>query len=550
MVPISNVSRAAALIPALVAATLALDARPAAAQAAAGSASGSAASPDASALAPSGVAAQPNVPASSLLRGTEPDASPLGLSDEDALPLPSRGADTTSAINYGKPRPKKSVLYKSNAKVPLPPLVPYRTAPGVRQRKGVGPDEQTFVLPPSPTVAVVPTLPVPRRLPSEDTPFAPVGVDVGTLRLKPFVETGLGFDSNPNRQSVGVTASPFVQTEGGVGITSLWSQHSLTADLRGGYTDYFRLPIANHPDASAVVDGRIDVTRDTKIDLEGRFALSTQTPGSPQLAVPGATFIVNRPSIVSYGTTAGVSQTFNRLTLGLKGTFDRFSYEDATLSDGSTLALSTENYNAYGLTARAAYELTPGLIPFVEATGDMRHHDSLLDVYGYERNSTGISGRAGSTFEISRMLTGDLSAGYANRHYVDQRLPDLNGPTVDGTLTWTATPLTTLTAKANTYLSETTQAGTSGAISRTVSLQLAHALFRNLTLTGVVSYTNNDYVGEPIHENYYAGQIKADYSITRDIILRASYTHSRLVSTYAASSYTDDTVQVGVRLQR
>ena len=498
-----------------------------------------------------------SAPASSSLYGNGSQAGALGgsplrgsTSDDPALP-PLAGSAADSPLNYGRPRPKKSVLYKPDPRAarPLPPLAPYATAAGARKRGSLAPDP-TVVAAPAPTLAAVPIIERHARARVDDAPFAPTGVDVGSLRLTPFVETGLGYDTNPNRQSAGVRGSPFAEVNAGLGVQSQWSQHSLTADLRGGYDDYFRLHEADHPNGTGKVDLRIDVLRDTQIDLEGRFLLATQTPGSPQIAVPGSAFIVNRPSVLSYGTSVGVTQHVNRLVLSLRGNVDRTQSEDGILSDGTKLRLSTTDFNDYGVTARAGYELKPGLVPFVDVTVDTRKHDQHIDLYGFARDSTGVQGRFGSTYEVTRLLTGDVAVGYADRHYVDARLPDLRGPTIDGSVNYALTPLTTITLRGATTLAETTEAFASGAISRSVSLQVSHALFRNFTLTGIATYTNNDYRGQPIQENLYSATLRAEYSVSRDIVLKASYTHERLASSLIGSSYNADVFLAGVRLQR
>jgi len=76
--------------------------------------------------------------------------------------------------------------------------------------------------------------------------------------------------------------------------------------------------------------------------------------------------------------------------------------------------------------------------PFVEIDADRRHHDLALDRSGFERDSDGRAGKVGSTFELSRILTGQLAFGYLERSYTDPRLQTLKGPTFDASLTWLA----------------------------------------------------------------------------------------------------------------
>lgn len=488
---------------------------------------------------------------------------PLAQVPAGPLQQPQLGAapEPGGMINYGKPKPKQPKLYKlykPNPKVspPLPPLVPYKTSPQARQKlpppplRGELPDPDAPIVSPAPNYAVLPAPPPPRRLRPDLDPFAPLGIDVGSLRLFPFVELGAGYDTNPNRLSSSVVGSPWLRASAGVKVQSEWSQHSLTADLRGGYSDYPLFHSADRPDAAGTVSGRIDVLRDTQITSDLRFSLSTQQPGSPQIAIPGNVFIINRPLIMTYGETLGVTQNFSRLQVTLRGSFDRYTYGDALQSDGTILLLSTEDYNDYGLQTRIGYEITPGVIPFLQVGGDLRRHDDYLDFAGFARDFDGVAAKAGSKFEFSRLFTGELAVGYATRKYADPRLPILAAPTIDGSIVYTATPLTTITLRTSTDFAETTDPFASGAVSHTVSLQVAHALFRDLLLKATGTFQNYKFVGETVNENLYSLALGADYSLTRDIMLRATYTHERFLTNLSGSNYVDDAVLLSVRLQR
>ena len=480
--------------------------------------------------------------------------------------------------NFARPRLRKGKLYSPNLKSnpPLTALVPYRTsvrplrgaaalAARAPQRAGVSPNtppspapnpaaparDLLYPLLPGPTFAAVP-FPV-RNAPSalaETDAFAPIGVRVGDLRLLPFVEGSTGFQSNPNQVRAGVRPSAEFRIDAGTAIDSDFANHSLTGAVRAGYSLFPSNSNANRPDISALLDGRIDVTRDTKINTEARLVVVTQTPGSPLLAVPNSVFITGRPLITSEGATLGVSHQFNRLNLDLRGTFDRTQYGDATQSDGSIFRYSQDNYNDYGVVARASYELTPGIVPFVETAFDARVRDSDLDLSGYRRDSRGILGRVGSSFEFFGHFTGTFSAGYADRHYDDPRLPNLNGPTIDGALIYAFSPLTTVTLRANTTLSETTLAGASGAVSRLVSLEIAHVLFRHFTISGIATYQPNQYQGVAVQEAYTQFTLKGTYSFNREVQLIASASQQNLQSSLLGNGFKDSIFLVGMRLQR
>ncbi len=315
--------------------------------------------------------------------------------------------------------------------------------------------------------------------------------------------------------------------------------------MSAGYDAFFSNPQANRPDAAGTVDYRYDVTRDLTLDAEGRFGVSTQRPGSPELNVA----VQGRPLIASIGATVGANDTFGRLTLGMHALFDRTTYENGRLSTGAALPLDTQDFTTYGLALRADSQLTPALGPFVEVRLDTRVHDKSIDLSGYARDSDGVLGRVGTTFAVTPLITGTVSAGYEDRSYADRRLRDLQGPVVDATVAYAITPLTTMTLLASTSFDETNLAGSSGAESRAVSLQVSHALLRNVTLTGIFGYLSTDYIGSPIVEDTTSATLKASYAISRSIVLDVRYSHQTLHSTEAASSFTQDVFLVGLRLQ-
>ncbi len=321
--------------------------------------------------------------------------------------------------------------------------------------------------------------------------------------------------------------------------------HELKGKLRGGYSRFFRDENASRPDGEGNLDLRLDASRDTRILLETRAKIDTQRPGSPDLT----SAVVGRPLIYQYGGSAGVTHDINRLQMTLRGSVDRSDYEDGKLSNGGIVSQRDRNQTQYGLRLRAGYEVTPGFRPFVQGEVDTRDFDQAIDSSGYRRSSDGATIRVGSTFEISRQLTGEISAGYQNRRYDDARLRDLKGFVGDAAILWSPTPLTTVTLRGTSELGDTTIAGSSGTTARRVSLEIAHALRRNLTVTGIASFGRTEYEGQGLREDFSSLGARVEYKLTRTVAIRASFTHERLNSTAQNSDYTANIAQVGLRLQ-
>ncbi len=385
-----------------------------------------------------------------------------------------------------------------------------------------------------------------RKRTVEIDPYGSLGYRIGGVSVFPAIEESVGYDTNPNRSSGAAKKGSLVsRTEGEVRLRSDWLAHELVGFLRGSYSYFTDVDGANRPEGEGRIALRLDAARDTQIELESRFLLDTERPGDPDLGVA----VLERPLVATAGASAGVTQRFNRLALGLRGTLDRTVYEDASLPNGTILDRGDRDANQYGVRLRAGYELHPGFIPFVEGLADTRVYDRTVDNAGFRRSSEGLGVRAGSTFEISRLLTGEASAGIQTRRYDDPRLKDLTGPLAEAALVWAATPLTTLRLRGQSQIEDTTIPFSSGALAQRATFEVQHDFRRNLGALAAVTFSNTDYRGVRLKEEGFAGSVKLDYRMTRSVALRASFIHERLKSTSPGADYTANIVLLGLRFQ-
>ncbi len=470
----------------------------------------------------------------------------------DSILADGQNADRANAAgqpNYQKRRAKKP---KKATKNTLPPLQPYKTAPVSRNVQPIGLSPQANVPPLVPPVTTA-QIASPLQAPSpavEENPFAPLGIGVGSMRFVPFVENGIGYNSNPEGSTGAKKGSLYHRIDGGFDGVSNWSSHELRTNVRLGNSSFFEDAAANRRDMDSRATQRIDVNKDTVLNLEQRFNLDTQGNGTPDISTPTGSSFAKRSNIYRYGGTIGGTEKFGREALTLRGTIDRTSYDNATLTDGTFQNFSDNNYNAFGAALRAGHEITPGITPFAEIGTDVRHYDTRISLLGITHGSRGQNAKIGSSFELTRMLTGEASVGYSRRRYAEQTYQDARSPTFDSALVWTASPLTTVILRAGTDIGETQIAGTSGNLNRSLSAEISHMLFRNLTLSSIAAYQQSDYKGLYLKQDTYSGTLKAEYALNRAIVLKASLTHEKLKSSSPNSDYTTDTVLVGLRLQR
>jgi hypothetical protein len=487
-----------------------------------------------------------------------PAPSRIGRIPTYGVPAASGASDSGfDSLNRKRKKPK---VFPGTAKPRFPPA-PGSAAPAISSaplRLSIPPSETANKTPLPPAVAgTVAGQPPRKRLKVDDDPFGAVGDYVGGFLVKSAVELSGGYDTNPGRLLVPL-GSPVYEVASEFLAVSDWERHALVADLRGSFTGYGNtLPPTidgvassaptnvDRPDFTGHVDGRLDVSHDTRLTSQVRLRVSTDNPGSPNIQAGLAKY----PVFATFGSTVGIDHTFNRLDVSAGATFDRTAFTDSKLTDGTTSSNDDRNFNQYGGVGRASYELSPGVKPFVEVEGDSRVHDLQFDRDGFARDSTGGYAKAGTSFEFSRLLTGELSLGYEARNYADPRFDRLQGLLTAASLTWTATPLTTAKFYSNTSIDETTLPGVSGVFTHTYTVEVDHDFRRWLTAIGKFTYGTLDYQGDGRSDKTYTLEGDLVYKMTRNLWLKGSLRRDILDSNVPGSSSAATVVMLGVRLQ-
>jgi hypothetical protein len=425
-------------------------------------------------------------------------------------------------------------------------------------RLSIPPSETANKTPIAPAMAdKVPGQPPRRRLKADDDPFGAVGDYAGSFLVKSAVGLSGGYDSNPGRTFVPKASSFYVVAPEFLAVSD-WERHALVADLRGSFTGYgksFPPPAdgivssaptnLDRPDFIGHIDGRLDVTHDTHVTSQVRLRVSTDNPGSPNVQAGLARY----PIFTTLGGTFGLDQSFNRLQLSAGGTADRTVYTDSKLTDGSAASNDDRNFNQYGGVGRVSYDLSPGVKPFGEIEGDSRIHDVVLDRGGFRRDSSGGYAKAGSSFEFTRLLTGEIAVGYGFRDYADPRLNRLQGLLTTASLVWAATPLTTAKFFSDTSIGETTLPGVSGVLTRLYTVEVDHDFRRWLTAIGKFTWGTLDYRGDSRRDRTYSLSGDLVYKLTRSLWIKGTLRRDVLASNIPGGSSASTVVMLGVRVQ-
>lgn len=389
----------------------------------------------------------------------------------------------------------------------------------------------------------------------QSSAYARQGIRVNSFIVSPKLDVDNQYDTNIYKQdrSRNPVDSYVAHFKPGLIARSDWSQHALNLKFDTDFTQYATQGEQNnYQDMFTRVDGRLDVLRDSHLDAGFNYNSTHEDRGSPDQTAGTAPTFFDTKAIDAFYT-----HKLNRVSVKAGLDTIRYDYQDLLTSVNTLLAMSSRDHWEYAPSIRLGYEIQPeyeGYLKFVYKKAD---YDSLVLSNGagtaYNRNSSGFNALGGLAFELTSLITGDMSVGYLQRSYVDPRLSSISGINGFVNLKWRPTMLTTVTGKLSHDINETTQTGVAGVLATGLNLDVEHELLRNVILSAGGSFTNNDYQGFVApnlvnrNDKIYGGNVAAKYLLNRNFSTALSYTYQNRDVNYAFNNYEVNQVMLNLR---
>lgn len=399
----------------------------------------------------------------------------------------------------------------------------------------------------------------------ESEAYIPNGLRAGAFKILPSMSQTNEYNSNiyMRDSNTKVYDSYVAHYKPGVSVHSDWSRHALNFNLLTDITQYATVPDQNnYHDIWANIDGKLDLTRDSYFVNGFAFNNLHENRGSPdQINGVGPTFYSSKVIDNFF------NQKFNRVALKTGINSTRYDYDDvqSLSAPGATLRMSTRSHWELKPMIRLGYEIQPQYEAFAKFEYKVANYDTDVLSNGngiaYNRNSNGYNATTGMAFDLTDLVTGDVSVGYVQRNYDDVRLTEVSGVNGFLNLKYRPTTLTTLFARVGRDINETTQQGVSGVFNTNASLNLEHELLRNVLLkvggnVGEMEYQGFDSSSTSNPSNqfnrndaYYGGTAGAKYLLNRNLSTDLSYSYSTRDSNYINSNYILNQVMLNLRGQ-
>lgn len=380
---------------------------------------------------------------------------------------------------------------------------------------------------------------------SDDDPFAPLGIRVGSFTLRPSIQQGITATSNADSSPDGKSAL-LSETTLRFNAASDWARNSA---LISGY-GIFRKTLSGDEveDALGRVDGTLDIDLDHDWRAVGKlgYEAAPESASSP-VTLPGT---ASRPLRQTFDGSLGIEKDIGKLRFGLTGAVERDIYGDADLSNGGTLSQKDRNSTLYSATLRGGYEISPALTPFAEAEIGRRVYDQHIDESGFERSSDRVGLRAGLELDFGEKLGGEISAGWVSEKFDDNQLGSIDAPTLAAELNWSPQRGTIVGLRGTTALEDTTSAGESGSVLYSGRLTAQRRIRANLTGEAALGADWRDYSGSAEHDLILSAEASLTWWLNRYAGITTRARHETVTSSLAGRGSQTNSVFVGLTLQR
>lgn len=339
-----------------------------------------------------------------------------------------------------------------------------------------------------------------------------LGVRLGSFIVNPQIATSLGYSSNVFNDNSNKRSDVYASFEPYVTVASDWSVHQLRLTGAGDIRRFANQTLRNQDAWNVQGSGRIDVTSDFTVRIDGQVDKTYESPFSADvvanLTVPSR-FL--RTVIAARGTyDAGRSR--------LIGSLDRTSYDFSSVqfADGSIRDQTYRDRVTYN--GSGTYELgfTPSLSLYTRLEADRNSYAAAVSFGAPNRDSNGYRAVFGSNFDIAGVARGTVGIGYSYRKFdASSTYRTASGLSVEARADWFPSELTTVGVLLQRRLIDVDLSNAGTSWENRIRTTLDHELLYNLIVTIGAEVGRRDYTERSVSTNIYRAELGGRYQVTR-----------------------------------
>lgn len=361
--------------------------------------------------------------------------------------------------------------------------------------------------------------PLPRPSERQLKEFEPVGGRIGSFFLFPTVETRIEYDDNVLALPDEAEGDVELTLRGAVALESRWQRHSLQADAYIQQRYHARFTTEDVMEGGARVRGRLDIDRDTS----ARVVASLDAQAEDRANITNQAQARTPTRFRRADTLFSLAREMGRLQMIGDAQMVVLDFNDADTATGSVLDQDFRDSVYLRGSLTTLYEFSPRVSALIRGQVDRLSFTGNPDIPDpFDRDTTGYAIEAGTRFELSNLLFGEVRAGVLHRQVDDPSADGLTGLSFGANLTWNVTPLTTLRLFADRQVEEGGSQLVSGNVRSQARLEAEHELLRNVLLEGRAGIARIDTIGQiETSADEYNVMLGATWKLNRNLRLFA-----------------------------
>ncbi|HEY4134831.1 MAG TPA: outer membrane beta-barrel protein [Alphaproteobacteria bacterium] len=369
----------------------------------------------------------------------------------------------------------------------------------------------------------------------------PAGARVGSFIFHPKVGAGLTYDDN-------IYATPSDEQSDLIGTLNLGGRidsdlprHAVGARANLDVNRYLDHTSENNWQGELGTSGAYDLNKDTKLgaDLSARRLVEPRDDPN-DLGAPTPTIYHSYRGVTSLQNTSG--PLFSRLETGV----ERLEYDDIQSPLGTIPASERDRYEPF-VGGTFSYRYLGSQQLYLRAQANQRNYDTEVDSSGFRRESNGYRAEVGGTADLGGLVFADVSVGYQQQAYDDDRFGTPSSPIGSVNLLWNPDRVTSVRLESTYEFAESFDTGSPGYWRSLTTLRVAHEITYDLLAIGRLVYQDRDFESLSRDDQIYGWDAGVSYRIDRGLFLDAEYRHREQESSAPTSDYERNLVLLQIR---
>ncbi len=347
-----------------------------------------------------------------------------------------------------------------------------------------------------------------------------LGWHEGGFTIFPTLSTGFGYSDNIFGTRDNKVGDEYFAVAPQVTINSDWSRNAISATVGADLREFVSHASEDEQGWHVALNGRYDISSNDYL-VAGFTAHKLYEEQDSGYYPTGAAAPLG---YVDTDTFLRANHQTGRLHLILAGDFHTYSYDSVLAVGGGQLAQNFNDHNAWRVTGRGEYNLTPDTALFTEIS----HTDNTYTHTNLGQDLSGTENRylTGANFDLTALIRGTVGVGYIQRDYDNAAFRAVSGLATDVKLEYFPTTLLTVTGSVKREIDDSVDFNVGGFISTQSQLRADYELLRNLLLNAEVTYEDDAFHGVSRDDHILTYGVGGHYNFTRNIGVEAfgSYT--------------------------